>query len=349
MRLLLHQIFLCCIHLSLPQNIKGEEHVPVNLHLPYSLVDFDDIDSPSKRRMQSLHDQKHVEVAGADLDEVCDDNLYKDYIKPMYDADSRKDFTDRMQTFLQYLKSYPNLEPLSCFTHKSGQPQILRFLKCDPGTKKCVCNDEEPFLSIRSGTKCEIVPSSVGSPCNRSRTDLLNDQFYREFRVSINKATTENQFTDAWNNFAEGVRHYLASHSLEGDRRRACFNLASNALNVENLECSPAGECVCVDEGRRFRYVAKNKTGIDMCYAEVGAICQFKGHDVRLSMAECVEEHAGRSDCKKIDTKLHKKMLITVCGGDHSGESCGPRPSYIQIMLAFFIPTIFSVKGKNFP
>jgi hypothetical protein len=343
---LLLKIVFCFLYLSLPENARGDEGVLAEFKLPRSLVNFDKLfGTEGDGKEKSLGKYITATVSGAKYGESCDYDLYRNYIKPIYDADDRIDFGIRMQNFLQQLQSNSTLEALSCFSHipaGTATPEILRFMKCNEANMKCDCNDEEPYKSIKvlnSTEKCKVRRPILGSPCKRARTDILNKVFYSAFRRGINdainnNASTNKDYVNTWNTLVGNFKLYLDDYSLESDRRRACFNIdwESRKVNEENLECSPEGYCVCVNQGKRFGYFEAEKR----CYAKKDAICELKGAGATLSSTECSVE-GKRIECRQLRAKVNPQLNITLCDSEESGHSIGPSD---QIMLALLILSI---------
>jgi hypothetical protein len=333
------QVIFCLGVFSLLESVTGDENDPEEFKLPNNLVNFDELYASKEGAgfSRSTGNYLKADVAGAELGKPCDDAFYTKYTLPLYNANTRDEFTNLMQAFLQQLKADSTLEGKSCFTHisaKENSAEVLRFMKCESGV--CACYTDEPYKSTKVNGECVIEKATVGSPCNRSRTGLLNARFYQAFRDGINAAQTATDFKKVVTKFGADIKMYLDYDSLESDRRRACFNYEKDPktklmmINPENLECSEAGECECVSSGKRFSYTTADRT----CKAKKDAICVLDILDNRLSNVGCSEP--GRQ-CSKVGKKLSKRISLTVCDPNPDGATSTIPPNTTTLLVLMFI------------
>jgi hypothetical protein len=243
------------------------------------------------------------EIRGTYLNQPCDLELHESYIEPLYTAISREEYKTAFRALRQYLDDKPALESKSCFGYNhskpnEAKPEHYRYLQCRPAPDQasptCQCSEREPYLSQANNRgSCSVDAPSVGSACKRHRTNVLNHYFYDTFRANIDIAKKVEQVKYAVDALQTGFAEYRSKEFLHSDIRRACYynnGVAGDLQNPNNFECSSDDTCVCVNYGKRFRYVPKQ--GGKDCEALKNSVCYFKlrgisGKDYTFVKVDC--------------------------------------------------------------
>ena len=275
-----------------------------------------------------------AEINGAGVGGNCDATLYTNYTVPLYNARTRKEFIAALQNLLAHLSQNSAQEAKSCFTFKrqEGHKILQRYNVCN-STGMCDCAKEGSFKSqfnVAIG-ECLLDSPKVGDPCDATRTALLRQKLYDPFRAKLRAAESTKEVTEAVNQWILGFNDLVKYEILESDRRQACLGagkafdqsmvlkrrsnfFAYNFIQLFLQECGPSGKCICVNDGKLFRYTSHNNG--TSCYGQADSVCYLGGVQNGKELEPFIEAQCAVSSCKATTSvTTQQNIFLRTCGG----------------------------------
>jgi hypothetical protein len=236
--------------------------------------------------MMSVSGGSRFDAIGPGLGKPCDVDLYRKYTKPLETAktDDGWGMDEVHSNFGQYVRRR-GLVNLSCngmireMPEGRGPPSIAdsvahyAYYKCDPETKTCVCNDEEPVAAYPDPTTitgCKAKVSKPGDPCDFELSQKVEEGFFSKIFGNTRlrgKKTTKYDIAFYHVQYARFRKKYLRTDLHPLNQRRLCLD-----KNFRTLKCNSNNQCECLDDGENFKF----KQVGDECIAQKGTVCKIE-------------------------------------------------------------------------